>query len=163
MSPPFPYLGEDDRPFMPVAFQFVVGIGDPPSGQDVSFQEVTGLELKMETEDVRSGGENRFVFKLPKGVTQEKITLKRGIADIDSPLTQWCKAVLEGGMSIPIVPNTLRITLLAVRNQQFVPARSWSLLNAYPIGWSVDAFNSTRNEVVIESIELACLNCTREE
>lgn len=160
MSPPLPNFGEDDRPFMPVAFQFRVGIGDPPQGRDVSFQEVTGLELKMETEDVRSGGENRFVFKLPKGVTQDRITLKRGIAGIDSPLTQWCKSVLEGGMSVPIKPSTLRITLLDAKH---APARSWSLLNAYPVGWSVDTLNSTRNEVVIESIELAYLNCTRED
>lgn len=160
MSPSLPNLGEDDRPFMPVAFQFRVGIGDPPQGRDASFQEVTGLELKMETEDVRSGGENRFVFKLPKGVTQERITLKRGIAGIDSPLTQWCKSVLEGGMSVPIRPSTLRITLLDAKR---APARSWSLLNAYPVGWSVDTLNSTRNEVVIESIDLAYLNCTRED
>lgn len=158
MSLPLPYIG-DDHPFMPVAFQFRVDIGDPPLGLDVSFQEVTGLERKMETEDVRSGGENRFVLKLPKGVTQDKITLKRGIAGIASPLTLWCKSVLEGGMSVSITPKTLRITLL---DANLLPARIWSLLNAYPIGWSVDTLNATRNEVVIESIDLAYLNCTRE-
>ena len=35
-----------------------------------------------------------------------------------------------------------------------VPVRSWAFSNAYPVSWEVDGFNSTKNEVAIETIEL---------
>jgi phage tail-like protein len=137
---------------MPAAFQFTVSFGGLPSGIDSSFQEVSGLEQTMDVEELREGGENRFVHQLPKGVQQKKLTLKRGVAALTSPLVVWCKATLEGGLSIPIVPAPLLVNLL---DGSALPVRSWLFNNAYPVRWDIDAFNSTKNEVALETIELA--------
>jgi phage tail-like protein len=137
---------------LPTAFQFTVSFNGIPSGIDSSFQEVSGLELTMDVEELREGGENRFVHQLPKGVQQKKLMLKRGVAGVTSPLVVWCKATLEGGLSVPILPVPLLISLLDASS---LPVRSWLFSNAYPVRWETDAFNSTKNEVALETIELA--------
>lgn len=137
---------------LPVAFQFTVSLGAIPSGPDSSFQEVSGLEQAMEVEDLPEGGENRFVHQLPKGVKQKKLVLKRGVASLTSPLIIWCKATLEGGLSTSIQTAPLLVSLLDASS---LPVRTWLFNSAYPVRWDIDAFNSTKNDVAVETIELA--------
>jgi len=144
--------------YPPVAFYFSVNIGSVINPLDASFQDVSGLALSMETEDYSEGGENRYIHRLPKGVQQQKLRLKRGISSLSSPLVQWCKSVLEGGLSAPILPQTVLISLLS---PDLTALRMWSLTNAFPLGWEIDAFNSEKSEVAIEQIELAYLTMTR--
>lgn len=118
---------------------------------DTSFQEVTGIGPEIETEDVVEGGENRFVHQLPKAVKHPKLVLKRGIAKMNSPLVKWCISILESDFSAPIKPKELDVMLL---NEYGDPLRVWYFANAYPVHWEVDSFNSTKNEVAIETIEL---------
>lgn len=145
--------------FMPVSFSFSVGFNNIASGVDCSFQEVSGMEQTMEVEDVQAGGENRFVYKLPKGIRQGKLVLKRGTADMRSPLLRWCRQSMGGGLAQPITPMDVSVYLLDEVGDKI---RGWTFSAAYPIHWGVDEFNSTKNSVVIETIELAYLNCIRE-
>ena len=153
------YGAGSDTDFMPLSFSFVVGFSNIASGVDASFQEVSGMDQVLETEDVQCGGENRFVYKLPKGVRQEKLVLKRGVADIRSPLMRWCKSVMSGGLAQPVTPMDVSVYLL---DEQGDKIRGWTFRSAYPVRWGVDEFNATKNNVVIETIEMAYLNCVRE-
>ncbi|MGP1666505.1 MAG: phage tail protein, partial [Rhodanobacter sp.] len=74
------------------------------------------------------------------------------MAASSSPLVAWCKATLEGGLSVPIKPMCVDVSLLDSHSN---PVRTWSFTNAYPIRWEVDTFNSTKNDVALETIELA--------
>jgi phage tail-like protein len=135
--------------FFPVsAFYFSVS----GLGTDSSFQEVSGISSEMGTEEYHEGGENRFRYALPTGVTHPKLVLKRGIEAIDSPLVKWCKDVLEGDLVQPIKPRSIYVKLLDGKGD---PLRAWSFGGAYPVKWEVDGFHSTKNEVAIESIELS--------
>jgi phage tail-like protein len=69
-----------------------------------------------------------------------------------SPLVIWCKTVLEGDFVLPIVPMLVSVQLM---NENQIPIRAWSFANAYPVNWEVDGFNATKNEVAIETIQLA--------
>lgn len=144
--------------YPPAAFCFGVNIGSLPNPMDTSFQDVSGLELKIDTEDFHEGGENRYVLKLPGGVKQGSLSLKRGVAALTSPLLLWCKTVLEGGLALPIVTQTVTVVLY---DGGLLPLRTWTLSNAYPVRWETGAFNSQRNEVAIETIEFAFLSLTR--
>lgn len=145
--------------FMPVSFSFHVEFDKFGQDKDCSFQEVSGMDMTMETEDVQAGGENRFVYKLPKGIRQDKLVMKRGVANDSSPLMGWCKSVLENGLSVPLQPQDVKVYLL---DETGVKIRGWTFHSAYPVRWSVDELNSTKNSVSIETIEFAYLNCTRE-
>ena len=140
--------------YPPSAFYFRVGFALTGGMLDTSFRDVTGIGSKIDTETVVEGGENRYVHQLPKGVTHPNLELKRGIAKITSPLVIWCRTVLEAGFAIPIVPQMMMVFLL---NEHGFPMRAWSFANAYPINWEIEEFNSTKNEVAIEKIEL-CYN-----
>lgn len=133
------------------AFFFAVAFSEK-SDEDAAFQDVSGIGAQMDTETYTEGGENRFVYQLPKTVTHNKLVLKRGIATNDSPLVQWCKSVLENGLNEPIAPKLIHVTLL---NEKRQPARKWSFADAYPVNWEVEEFSSTKNSVAIEKIELA--------
>ena len=70
---------------------------------------------------------------------------------MSSPFVIWCQEVFEGGFVLPIQTMGLTVSLL---DSSGAPARSWSFVNAYPISWEVEDFNSEKNEVAIEKIEL---------
>lgn len=134
------------------AFHFKVTFSDLGGGGDTSFQEVTGISSEMETEVYVEGGENRFVYQLPKAIKHPNLILKRGLTQRDSPLVEWCRSTLEMDFTEPITPMSIRVVLL---NEKGEPARAWFFANAYPVKWEVESFNSTKNEVAIEKIELS--------
>lgn len=138
--------------YPPSAFYFKVVFSATLGLTDTSFQDVAGIGSEIETEDVLEGGENRYVHRLPTKVKHPKLVLKRGIAKITSPLVIWCKTVLEADFILPIMPMPILIFLL---NEHKIPVRSWSFANAYPVNWEVENLNSTKNEVLIEKIELS--------
>lgn len=146
-----PEMESDNYP--PVAFYFKV-VFKVKSGvldDDTSFQDVSGIGYEMGTKEYVEGGENSFVHYLPEQVKTQKLVLKRGIAPRRSQLISWCRAILEGGFARKIVPRQIEVRLM---NAEGTPIRGWSFNNAYPVKWSVDNFNSTKNEVAIETIEL---------
>lgn len=137
--------------YPPSAFYFKVVFSATAGTADTSFQEVSGIGSEIETESYVEGGENRYVHQLPKSVKHPKLVLKRGIAQMTSPLVIWCRSVFEGDFMIPIVPMPMMVYLM---NENKIPIRAWSFANAYPVSWEVESFNSTKNEVAIEKLEL---------
>jgi len=143
-------LTADEYP--PSAFHFKVAFSATLGLLDTSFQEVSGMSVELETEDIVEGGENRYVHRLPKSIKHPKLVLKRGIGKISSPLVIWCKSVFEGDFILPIVPMPIVVFLL---DENGIPKRAWSFMNTYPVAWDVEEFKSTKNEVAIEKIELS--------
>lgn len=137
--------------YPPSAFYFKVVFSATAGMSDTSFQEVSGIGSEIETEPYVEGGENRYVHQLPKSVKHPKLVLKRGIAKMTSPLVIWCRSVFEGDFMIPIVPMPMMVYLM---NENKIPIRAWTFANAYPVSWEVESFNSTKNEVAIEKLEL---------
>jgi phage tail-like protein len=140
-------------PDPPTAFYFTVRFAGQGADIDASFQEVSGIGHEMETESFHEGGENRFVHQLPKGVKHPRLTLKRGVAPIESKLVAWCRETLEGGLGVTVKPaSDVEVSLL---DGEGGVLRQWTFTNVFPVHWTVDAFVSTKNELAIEKIELA--------
>lgn len=142
------------RDYPPAAFHFTVTFGTAARDADCSFREVGGISAEMETETVVEGGENRFVHQLPKAVKHQRLVLKRGVAPFGSRLVTWCREVLEGDLSRAVSPKTMHVHLLDEKGE---PLRSWSFENAFPVKWEVEPFQSDKNEVALEKIELTYL------
>jgi phage tail-like protein len=145
--------------YPPVAFHFVVSFGMPALDPDCAFREVSGIGPEMELESVPEGGENRFTWQLPKAVKHPRLVLKRGVGPYTSRLVTWCRNVFEGGLEQPVVPKLMWVALL---DETRIPIRLWSFANALPVKWEVEAFNSTKNEVAMEKVELAYAYSKRE-
>lgn len=137
---------------MPVVFSFTVSIDGLGATEDAAFSEVSGLEAEIEVETVVEGGENRFVHKLPKPVKHPNLVLKRGVASKRSGLTGWVTGVLERDFAQPIKPKSVVVSLC---DEEGDPVCSWSVANAWPVKWSIAGFDARKNEIAIESLELA--------
>lgn len=142
---------------LPVAFHFKVVVGDSEASE-TSFQEVSGLSSEMETENVREGGENTFTWELPKGIKHSTLELKRGLLCPSSMLYSWCFDTLDGSFAKPIRTLPIQVILL---DSVGAPLSTWFFTNAYPVKWSISELNSTKNDIVVESISLRFSNMWR--
>jgi phage tail-like protein len=135
--------------YPPPGFHFVVNFQLAPQTLiDVSFQEVSGLTVEMETEAYVEGGENRFTHQLPTRTRYSDLTLKRGMPT-GSGLVKWCKDAIENFRFRPV---NLTVSLL---NAQHAPLHSWYVVGAIPKRWEVSAFNAEQNALAIETLVLS--------
>ncbi|NJC24671.1 phage tail protein [Neolewinella antarctica] len=129
------------------AFHFRVNFGISNDAADVRFQAVSGLEVKLATEEVRVGGENRFTYTLPGRAVYTDVTLRRAML-VSSEVIDWCREAFE---NFRIRPTTVTISLLDAGGG---PVRVWTLARAYPVSWSVGELDAEQNTLTIERITL---------
>jgi len=133
-------------------FYFSLRLPGESRTTDAAFQEITGLGKEVGTEEVVSGGENRFKYRLPSTVTYQNLVLKRGVVLTSSPLVSWCEDTMDGGMAKPVQTKDVLLKLLDDKGQA---AMSWSFTKAWPVKWSMSDLKSQENTVLIETVELA--------
>lgn len=135
--------------YPPVGFHFRVEFQGIPGiqAQDAFFQEVSGLSRELETEIIKSGGENRFSYALPLRAKYPNLVLKRGVF-LDSAILKW---VDDAILHFDIRPVTVMVTLL---NEHHEPLQSYQCVNAWPQKWSVAGFDAQKSEILIENMEL---------
>lgn len=136
------------------SFYFSVKISGDTSDVDAAFAEVSGLNKELGVEEVVSGGENRFKYRLPTCVSYSNLVLKRGVILADSPLIEWCQLSLDSGLSSSIVVKDILVNLL---NPQGKSVMSWNFVRAYPLKWSMGDLKAKDGEVLLETLEFAYL------
>ncbi|HEY4150641.1 MAG TPA: phage tail protein [Chitinophagaceae bacterium] len=143
--------------YPPTGFHFKV-VFSGVSGMDIDneqrFQEVSGLSVEVETDELREGGENRFVYKLPKRAKYPNLVLKRGMLT-GSAFLDWFKSAMSTYFTVVLYefkPADLMITLM---DQADNPVAIWNIVQAYPLKWSCSDLNASENTVVVETMELA--------
>ncbi len=136
--------------YPPPAFYFNVYISGTAKS-DASFQEVSGIQVQFEVEKVVEGGENRFAYSLPQRGKYSNLVLKRGYVVYGSALATWVEGTIGAGLTEPIAPVDMVVTLLNKDNQ---PLASWSFASAYPVRWEVSSLNSMENKILTETLEL---------
>lgn len=111
------------------------------------FSEVSGLQAETETEEVREGGVNNYVHKLPKITKYPNIVLKRGMTDSNF-LWNWHQNVIAGKIERK---NGAIIVLDSEKNEKL----RWNFSGAYPVKWSGPDLKADSNTVAVETLELA--------
>lgn len=139
---------------LPVAFYFEVVI----SRAQMAFKEVSGLSTELETETIAEGGVNDYTYNLPKQVKHGNLVLKRALRPTKYWDVNWIIEILENGSFKNMNTKNVMINLL---NAQGEPLYTWTCLNAYPVKWDIDPLDSGKNEVLIESLELAYTKLVR--
>ena len=151
------------------AFHFVVCIVDdikasennikespnPDGGITLKCSSVSGLGSQIETEEYIEGGENRFAYKLPKGTKHDNLKLTWALSKDNEQLMDWVNKAIN---DLDITTKCLYVSLL---NEKHKPVKWWEVYNAYPVKVSVSDFDASKNEIVIETIELAYQNIKR--
>lgn len=120
--------------------------------QKAAFQEVSGIDMEMNAEEVTSGGENRYKYRLPGKVEFNNLVLKRGLITKDSSLAKWVRDTIDSNMASPIQPKDIIVFLKDNEGKVLI---SWNFINAYPVKWKVSDFKSEDNQLAVESLEFA--------
>jgi phage tail-like protein len=134
-------VAERNDPYM--SFRFLVKIDDLVVG---GFSEVSGLQAEIEFEEIREGGVNDYVHKLPKITKYPNITLKRGITDSDV-LWKWHQDVINGKIK---TRSGLIVLLDSEGNEKW----RWTFDSAYPVKWVGPDFKADSGVVSVETLEL---------
>lgn len=114
----------------------------------MSFKEVSGLELEYDSIEYRVGDNPIFSkISMPGMRKNRKITLKKGSFKSDSNFWNWINEVRLN----TIKRRTVTICLL---DETGVPTMVWKVANAWPSKCSMDGFKTDGSEVAIEMLEL---------
>ena len=138
--------------YPPASFSFSLSFSGSGGQPEAAFQEASGINVEMNVEEVGSGGENRFKYRLPGGTKYNNLVLKRGLVPKASPLYTWCENTLNLALAEPIQTKTITVALLDADQKILI---SWVFQNAYPIKWGVSEFKSMENAYAVETIEFA--------
>jgi phage tail-like protein len=135
--------GDRTDPFL--GFRFRVEVD---SVIQAGFSECSGLQAETEVEEVREGGLNDYVHKLPKGSKHVNLTLKRGLTDSDV-LWNWYQDVMSGKKG---QRKMVHVVLQDITGQE---VWRWSFREAYPVKWTGPDLKADGSAVAIETLELA--------
>jgi phage tail-like protein len=138
-------LSPENSPWPTPAFYFSVSI----DGEEIRFQEVSGLSLETQPIEYRHGDDKVFApIKMPGIQKVGNVTLKKGIFQKDNTFFQWYSKIAMNTIS----RKTVVIKLL---DESGKPSMSWTLQNAFPTKMTAQDLKSEGNEVAVESVEIA--------
>lgn len=145
-------MAAEEALFYPVPqFRFDVEIDDIGS---ISFQEVSGLDVEVQSIDYRAGDSpNDSVLKIPGMHVYSNITFKRGVYKEDNKLSEWLQAVQENKNG-PEHEDQKKGIIITLRSDNDEIVMTWTVTNAFPVKVTGTSLNAQNNELAIESLEI---------
>jgi phage tail-like protein len=111
------------------------------------FSECSGLEMSLQVEEFREGGNNGRVLKFPTRVTWSNISLKKGVG-AGSALWDWHYGFTEG-------KGKRRDGVIVLLTDLRKAHNIWYFRRGLPVKYTGPALNSMQSSVAVESIEIA--------
>ncbi len=126
-------------------FYFKVSVDDIG---DISFKEVSGLELEHDVIEYRAGDSPEFTkIKMPGLRKSGDVTLKKGVFVSDKKFWEWI-----GEIKLNTIKR--RSVTISLLDEAGKPAQSWKLTNAWPKKVTVEGFKADGNNVAMETLIL---------
>jgi phage tail-like protein len=119
-------------------------VSDAPAG---GFSECSGLEVALDVEEYKEGGNNGAILKFPTRVKWTDITLKRGVA-ASTDLWDWHYGFVEGR-------GRRRDGIIILQTDLHVPNNIWYFRRGLPVKYTGPTLNATQNAVAVETIVIA--------
>lgn len=157
-------MANNDYWSFPVSFYFKVEFRGDTKIDEMAFKEVSGLNAELELESLQEGGVNNYTHQLPKVAKHGNLVLKRSIMPINKlneiMLSKWIKKVFAGDYAAPIETQSILIHLL---NAEGKTLHLWTCQNAYPVKLELEAFDSEKNSVAVETMEFTYTTIIRDK
>jgi len=147
MALPTAGTGGEQNQFWPMPkFYFSVDIDDLT---DLSFLEVSGLEVEADNISYRHGNDPSFgTIQMPGVKKSGNLILKKGV---------FANEDLYQSLISKIALNTYKRMTVVIRllDENTEPRITWQINNAFPLKYSSTDMNSESSEAAIESIEFS--------
>lgn len=118
------------------------------------FKSVSGLSFETEVVDFKEGGVNDMTHKLLGGTKFKNIVLKRGFSG--NEFADWWKKWQAPSSK----PQRVSGTIEQLDTKGGVLA-SWQFVGGWPCKYEVSEFDASKNEVTIETLEIAHQGLTK--
>ncbi len=118
------------------------------------FKSVGGLSFETEVVDFKEGGVNDMTHKLVGGTKFKNIVLKRGFSG--NEFANWWKQWQAPSGK----PQRVSGTIEQLDTQGTVKA-AWQFVGGWPCKYEVSEFDASKNEVTIETLEIAHQGLTK--
>ncbi len=128
------------------SYQFLVEIDGITNAR---FQEVGGIDATIDVTEYREGGDLLGTRKFPGQTKHSNLSLKRGFTD-DTQLYDWFSLVMTGSTE-----NIRRNISVVQIDMSGTEVFRWNLYQAFPVKYTVPAFNAKGNDLSIETLEVA--------
>ena len=128
-----------------LGFHFNVSFGDGKVFDDVSFSEVSVIDLELLTKESCSLVNSEQILS-PSGYKYTDLELKRGKAGRHSMLFKWLDIQVKNQKKLP---TTIIVNVL---NHEHKPSLTWTFTEAYPVKYQTSGISSSSKEVIIETI-----------
>ena len=128
---------------------FVTSGTDVENLPAIAFSEVSGIGIELQTEDIQEGGGNNYTIRLPKPPKFKNLVLKRAMSATPPVIIEWAMKAVD---KFEFTPLTV---LVSIKDYGDNAVKTWSFENAYPVKLIVSELSASKNEAVIETLELA--------
>jgi phage tail-like protein len=125
------------------SFSFLVEIDGVAAA---TFRSVSGLAAEAEVIEFRELGASHSI-KLPGRIRYPNVTLRRSLTT-SRDLWDWWETVRDGTLQ-------RRTVLIALLDDAGQPLLRWRLSQAWPAKWELSELDAGKNEIAIETLELA--------
>ena len=117
-------------------------------GTRISFQEISGLDIEIETVSFREGSSPvDSERKMPGLMKHSNITLKRGLIQGDNDFFDWINTKRMGSIE-------RRDIVISLLDEQHQPAIIWKVKNAFPVKYTGPVLKANSSEIAMESLEI---------
>ena len=123
-------------------------------GEQVSFQEVSGLEASTEVIEYRHGDSEIFSpIKMAGIVKTGTLALKKGIFESDDRMLELFNRIYEKNYYSDA--DSRMDILIELLDETGETVMTWNVSNAFPVKFTGTDLKSDANEIAIESLEFA--------
>lgn len=126
-------------------FKYYVEIDGMAEG---AFIEASGMSAKRDVVEVREGGVNNYIHKLPGRVSYGDLTLRKGVI-FSTYMWDW----FEKGLRTTKVERRA-LTIIQFSSYLGIPARWYNIEEAFPVAWEASGLRSDSSTFAVESLTL---------
>jgi phage tail-like protein len=136
---------------LPIADRFLFELDGVEIGV---FRSVTGLEVTVQFDEFREGGQNGYVHKVPGRMSWPNLVFRRGITQSDAVFEWLAKSSGEqfAANRNKVTRSTGAVTAISSNGTRL---RSWEFIDVCPVRWKGPELSVENQTPLEEELEVA--------
>ena len=135
---------------LPIANRFLFELDGVELGV---FKEVSGLNVTVQVDEIREGGQNGFVHQVPGRMTWPNLTFRRGVTNSNA-LFEWFQKTSGEGFASNSNTLTRSTGAVTVIDPVGTRLRSWEFIDVFPVRWKGPDFSVESTDPLEEELEV---------